>query len=294
MKNVFKNRKKKLEALKKLRNKRNSYEIKEVENPLFFKCPSCDTSNPIDSLANNLRLCPSCFEHFRMTAIERAKILLDENYVEIPAAECIDNPLEFEGYSEKKELVRQRTGMDDGVLSYYGSIEGMPLVLCIMDSRFLMGSMGSTLGEKIATAFEYAEKNKLPIVIFTASGGARMQEGMFSLMQMAKTAAAAKKHSEAGLLYISYLTHPTTGGVTASFASLGDIILAEPKALIGFAGPRVIQQTIKKELPEGFQTAEFLLEKGFVDKIVDRRDMRKTLAFLLRVHRGGEGNFVKE
>ncbi len=288
MKNVFTNRKKKLDALRKLRNKRSSYEIKEVESPLFSKCPSCEKNIPIHKIKKNSYICPRCNEHFAMPAVDRVKKILDETYLEIPTVECIGNPLDFDGYEEKKEIIRQKTGIDEGVISYHGSIGGQPVVLCVMDGRFLMGSMGSNLGEKITSAFEYATRKKLPIVIFTASGGARMQEGMFSLMQMAKTAAAAKKHSEAGLLYISCLTNPTTGGVTASFASLGDIILAEPKALIAFAGPRVIKQTIKKALPEGFQRAEFLLQKGFVDKIVNRKDMKKTLAFLLKIHRGGE------
>ncbi len=292
MKNVLKQRKQKLETLRKLRNKNYSYEIKEVENPLFTTCSACKKNFPISEKEENLFICPLCDEHLYVSAFDRVKMLLDEGYHEISTAECIDNPLDFEGYSEKKAFLRKEKNMSDAVLTYHGSIDGYELVLCVMDGAFLMGSMGSELGEKITTAFEYAAENRLPIIIFTASGGARMQEGMFSLMQMAKTSAAAKKHSEAGLLYISYLTNPTTGGVTASFASLADIILAEPNALIAFAGPRVIEQTMKKTLPEGFQRAEFLLEKGFVDRIVHRKKMKKTLSFLLRIH-GGRTYFDK-
>ncbi len=284
MKHVLKKRKRKLETLRKLRNKKYSYEIKEVENPLFTTCNACKKNFPISERESNLFICPLCDEHLYVSAFDRVKMLLDDDYKEIPSVECIDNPLDFEGYSEKKASLREQKNMSDAVLAYRGRIDGCEVVLCVMDGAFLMGSMGSELGEKITTAFEYATENRLPIIIFTASGGARMQEGMFSLMQMAKTSAAAKRHSEAGLLYISYLTNPTTGGVTASFASLADIILAEPNALIAFAGPRVIEQTMKKALPEGFQRAEFLLEKGFVDKIIHRKEMKEKLAFLLKIH----------
>ncbi len=194
------------------------------------------------------------------------------------------NPLDFPGYEEKLLNQQQKTGMKEAVLTGTGKISGYKVVVCAMDSRFMMASMGTAVGEKITRACEYAAKNRLPLIIFAASGGARMQEGILSLFQMAKTAAAVARHGEEGNLFISVLTHPTTGGVTASFASLGDVILAEPGALIGFAGPRVIEQTIGQELPEGFQSAEYLLEHGFVDQVVPRTDLRQTLAFLLQVH----------
>ena len=193
------------------------------------------------------------------------------------------NPLDFPGYEEKLLNQQQKTGMKEAVLTGTGKISGYKVVVCAMDSRFMMASMGTAVGEKITRACEYAAKNRLPLIIFAASGGARMQEGILSLFQMAKTAAAVARHGEEGNLFISVLTHPTTGGVTASFASLGDVILAEPGALIGFAGPRVIEQTIGQELPEGFQSAEYLLEHGFVDQVVPRTDLRQTLAFLLQV-----------
>jgi acetyl-CoA carboxylase carboxyl transferase subunit beta len=195
------------------------------------------------------------------------------------------NPLFNEGYDEKIAAYQDKTKLDEAYIYGYGEINGSPCVVGVMDSYFLMGSMGSVVGEKVTKSFEYAMYKQLPIILFTASGGARMQEGIYSLMQMAKTSGAVKKHSEAGLLYISVLTHPTTGGVTASFATLADIILAEPNALIGFAGPRVIEQTINETLPEGFQKSEFLLTKGFVDQVVDRKKMKTTLAQLLTLHK---------
>ncbi len=194
------------------------------------------------------------------------------------------NPLNYPDYENKIQTMKEKTGLNDAVITGICKIGGFDSVLCVMDSTFIMGSMGSVVGEKITRAFEYAAENKLPIVIFTTSGGARMQEGIVSLMQMAKVSAAVAKHSDAGLLYVTVLTDPTTGGVTASFAMLGDIILAEPKTLIGFAGRRVIEQTIKQKLPEEFQTAEFLLEHGFVDKIVERENMKNVLTEILRLH----------
>ncbi len=286
MENSLKNRKLKLNTLKALMDKTNDVEKKVIDNPIFSQCSSCKKKYPINEGNNNLYICPLCGQHFYMPSMERAENILDDGFEVIFPMSTRNNPLNFEGYIEKVMDVEQTVNIEEAVLVFRGTIEGFPLVLCVMDSRFFMGSMGTVVGEKITLAFEYAENNKLPIVIFSSSGGARMHEGMFSLMQMAKTSAAAKRHHNAGLLYISCLTNPTTGGVTASFASLGDIILAEPNALIAFAGPRVIEQTIKKTLPQGFQRAEFLLEKGFVDKIVHRKDMRKTLAFLLKIHEG--------
>ena len=194
------------------------------------------------------------------------------------------NPISFPDYEKKIKGMQEATGLNDAVVTGECTIRGYRAVIGIMDSNFMMASMGSVVGEKITRAFEYATEHKLPVILFTASGGARMQEGIISLMQMAKTSGAVKRHSDAGGLYITVLTDPTTGGVTASFASLGDIILAEPKVLVGFAGRRVIQDTIKQKLPDDFQTAEFLLESGFVDAIADRRSMRKTLSNILRLH----------
>jgi acetyl-CoA carboxylase carboxyl transferase subunit beta len=192
------------------------------------------------------------------------------------------DPLNFPGYKKKLSHLKQVTNLEEAVVTGKGTINGLPVVIAVMGTDFMMGSMGEVVGEKITRAVERATEERLPVIIFTCSGGARMQEGMVSLMQMAKTSAALKKHDEAGLLYITVLTDPTTGGVTASFAMLGDVILAEPKALIGFAGPRVIQQTIGQKLPEGFQTAEFLLEHGFVDKIVERRNLKYVLYSIIR------------
>ena len=195
-----------------------------------------------------------------------------------------ENILDFPEYTRKLKTSKMSRGENESVICGTAEIEGSKTVLCVMDSSFMMGSMGTVTGEKITRAFEYATENNLPVIVFTVSGGARMQEGILSLMQMAKTSGAVKRHSDKGLLYITVLTDPTTGGVTASFAMEGDIILAEPKALIGFAGPRVIEQTIRQKLPKDFQTAEFLLEKGFVDAVVNRKDMKKTLSKLLKLH----------
>lgn len=287
MRDFLKERKLKLDILKNLRAKKYSYRKKEVSSLLFSQCAACNKSFSLKEKEENF-VCPNCGEYFAMPSQIRAEKILDPGYEELQLPDTLQNPLEFEGYAEKTSDLRKETKLSDALLCLRGRIEENPLILCIMDNRFLMGSMGVAVGEAVTHAFEVATEERLPVVVFCSSGGARMQEGMYSLMQMAKTAAAVKKHSRAGLLYISCLTNPTTGGVTASFASLGDIILAEPKALIGFAGPRVIEQTIKKKLPEGFQRAEFLLEKGFVDNIVPRSQMRKTLSFLLKLHRNGK------
>ncbi len=231
-------------------------------------------------------------KHHRIGARERINELVDENtFIEYDAELKASNPLSFPDYNEKINTGVQKTGQNEAVITGEGKIIGENCVICVMDSNFMMGSMGSVVGEKIARAIEKAIEKRFPVIIFSASGGARMQEGILSLMQMAKTSAALGKLSEVGLLYISVLTDPTTGGVTASFAMLGDIIISEPGALIGFAGPRVIEQTIRQKLPEGFQRAEFLLEKGFIDKIVHRKDMRATLSQILNIHAlGGEFN----
>ena len=232
------------------------------------------------------RVCPNCNYHGRLSAQERISITVDkESFRELDADIISGNPINFPEYPEKQAELREKTGMKDSVITGTALIKGSPVVIGVMDSRYMMGSMGSVAGEKITRAFEYATENSLPVVMFTASGGARMQEGIVSLMQMAKTSGAVKLHSEKGGLYITVMTDPTTGCVTASFASLGDIIIAEPKVLIGFAGRRVIESTIKQKLPADFQLAEFQHEKGFVDMIVERRKMRSTLSHLLKLHR---------
>jgi len=263
---------------------------KEEERPnvpqgIMTKCPKCGKVIYTKLLLKNFKMCDECGTHFKVSAYERIIMLLDEGeIIEYDKQLTTKNPLDFPGYSDKLIKLQTQTGLVDGLVTGKGQIEGFPVMLAVMDPAFLMGSMGTAIGEKLTRTFERAMKECLPVIIFTASGGARMQEGIFSLMQMAKVSAAVAKHSEAGLLYITVLTDPTTGGVTASFAMLGDIILAEPGALIGFAGPRVIEQTIGQKLPHGFQRAEFLFEHGFVDKIVPRNHMKHTLGTLLRMH----------
>ena len=254
----------------------------------WVKCDNCKEILYKEDLHKNLSVCPNCGKHFRLSARRRIKQIADEGtFKEIGEDILTKNPLHFEEYMKKVESLKEKTKIDEAVKCGICEIEGQKAVLGVMDGNFLMGSMGQAVGERITLAIETAIKKKLPLVMFCVSGGARMQEGIVSLMQMAKTSAAIAKLNESGLLYISVFTDPTTGGVTASFASLGDIILAEPKALIGFAGPRVIEQTIKQKLPEGFQRSEFLLEHGFIDKIVERKDMKETLSKLIRLHTKG-------
>ena len=258
----------------------------DVPKGLYEKCPKCKEAVHTKQTYDNQFICKHCGEHFRMRAVDRINFTIDPGtFVEKGLGYITLNPLFQDGYEEKVNKYKETTNIDEAYIYGYGEIKGIPCVIGVMDSYFLMGSMGSVVGEKVTRSFEYAMYKKLPMIIFTASGGARMQEGIYSLMQMAKTSAAVLKHSEMGLLYISVLTHPTTGGVTASFATLGDIILAEPNSLIGFAGPRVIEQTIGQKLPEGFQKSEFLQEKGFVDKVVHRNDMKDTLHKILYMHR---------
>lgn len=256
-----------------------------IPNGLWIKCTNCGEIIYNKDLCKNNKVCMLCGYHYRIGAKERIELLMDTGtFKEMNAGLKTVNPLGFEGYEEKIRSYREKSELTEAVVTGYGKIYGHDAVVAVMDSNFMMGSMGSVVGEKITRAVEYAAARKLPLVIFTASGGARMQEGIYSLMQMAKTSAAIARHSKAGGLYISVLTDPTTGGVTASFAMLGDIILAEPGALIGFAGKRVIEQTIKQQLPEGFQTAEFLLEHGFIDKIVPRNELKLTLARIIKLH----------
>jgi len=254
----------------------------------WIKCDSCKEILYKDSLRDNLHICPNCGHYFRMHIGRRLELMIDEGtYTRFDLSLDTTNPLQLEDYPKKLKSLREKTGLEEAVSCGTGNINGEKVVICIMDSGFLMGSMGVVVGEKITYAIEQAIEKRLPLIIFSVSGGARMQEGIISLMQMAKTTAALTKLDKEGLLYISVLTDPTYGGVTASFASLGDIILAEPKAMIGFAGPRVIEQTIGEELPEGFQTAEFLLEHGFIDKIVERKDLKETIYKLIKLHKGG-------
>ncbi|MDO6354028.1 acetyl-CoA carboxylase, carboxyltransferase subunit beta [Caloramator sp. CAR-1] len=272
-------------------DKKEEREEKEVKvnipDGLFTKCDDCGKIVLKEDIEKNLMKCPNCNKYFRMTAWQRIKLIIDEGtFLEYDKDLSTLNPLSYPDYEGKVKKLMDETGLKEAVVTGEGKIKGIDCVIGVMDSHFLMGSMGSVVGEKITRAVERATQKRLPIIIFTASGGARMQEGIFSLMQMAKTSAALKRHSDGGLLYISVLTDPTTGGVTASFAMLGDIIISEPNALIGFAGPRVIEQTIKQKLPEGFQRAEFLLEHGFVDLIVERENLKETLYQILLIHRG--------
>jgi acetyl-CoA carboxylase carboxyl transferase subunit beta len=258
----------------------------EIPEGLYDKCPQCGKLTNMKLNIENDYICNNCGYHFRMRAVDRIKYILDEDsFVEKGIGYITLNPLYVDGYEDKIAKYKKATSLDEAYVYGFGQIYGESCVIGVMDSYFLMGSMGSVVGEKVAKTFEYAIYKKLPVVIFAASGGARMQEGIFSLMQMAKTAAAVAKHSSLGYLYVSILTDPTTGGVTASFASLGDIILAEPNALIGFAGPRVIEQTINQKLPESFQKAEFLMKKGFIDQVVNRKDLKRVLAQILQLHR---------
>lgn len=257
----------------------------------WIKCEACKEILYKDTLRYNLHICPNCGHYFRMHIGRRLEMMIDEGtYTRFDLSLDTTNPLELEDYPKKLKSLREKTGLEEAVSCGTGNINGEKVVICIMDSGFLMGSMGVVVGEKITYAIEQAIEKRLPLIIFSVSGGARMQEGIMSLMQMAKTTAALTKLDKEGLLYISVLTDPTYGGVTASFASLGDIILAEPKAMIGFAGPRVIEQTIGEELPEGFQTAEFLLEHGFIDKIVERKELKDTIYKLIKLHKGGNGD----
>ncbi|MDK2801980.1 MAG: acetyl-CoA carboxylase carboxyltransferase subunit beta [Oscillospiraceae bacterium] len=252
---------------------------------LLFKCPRCQELTFMDEFEKNQKVCLECNYHSRLSSKERINMIIDEGtFVEYDEYLSSKNPLNFPDYDKKIEQAKLISGENDAVKTGEGKIFSKLSVIIIMESNFMMGSMGSVVGEKISRAFENAIEKKLSVVLFSASGGARMQEGIISLMQMAKTAASVSKHNDAGLLYISVMTDPTTGGVTASFASLGDIIIAEPKILIGFAGRRVIEGTIKQKLPDDFQTAEFMLEHGFVDMIVDRVNMKNTIYNILDLH----------
>lgn len=257
----------------------------EVPEGLLKKCNHCKSAIITEDVVNGFYICPKCQNYFRIPAFQRIEMVTDQNsFEEWDTGLFSKNPLHYKGYEEKLAHLKEKTGLDEAVITGKATIHGIETAIGVCDSRFIMASMGEVFGEKITRLVERATWEKLPIVLFICSGGARMQEGITSLMQMAKTAAAFKKYSDAGGFYLPVLTNPTTGGVTASFAMLGDIILAEPKALIGFAGPRVIEQTIGQKLPEGFQTSEFLLEHGFIDHIVERETLKETLFHLLKMH----------
>ena len=261
----------------------------EVPKGMYTKCPHCKKNIYVIDLIANIGVCTYCNGHLPISPSARISKLIDlDSFEEFDKEMKSANPLEFEGYEDKIETTMKKVEQNEAVITGKGRIGGIETVLAVMDSRFIMGSMGSVVGEKITRAIEYATAHELPIIIFSASGGARMQEGIISLMQMAKTSAALARHDEKGLLYISVLTNPT-----ASFAMLGDIIIAEPNALIGFAGPRVIEQTIRQKLPQGFQRSEFLLEHGMIDCIVERKDMRDSLYKLLKFHarEGQDGEY---
>jgi len=259
--------------------------IDNVPKGLFGKCGSCNNITYTKELKNNLFVCPTCGHHMPITAKDRIEFLIDSGtFIEYDKKLSSGNPLNFDGYKEKLKQDIKKTKMNDAVMTGEGKINDYPVVVGVMDSNFRMGSMGSVVGEKITRAIEKAIEKRVPFILFSASGGARMQEGVLSLMQMAKTSAALEKLNKEGLLFISYLTHPTTGGVSASFASLGDINISEPKALIGFAGRRIIEQTIRQELPDDFQTAEFLLKNGQLDMIIPRKEMKDNLTTILKIH----------
>ncbi len=260
----------------------------------MLRCARCGRDLVADVVLAGDAACPYCGNLFRQPAYRRIEAIVDSgSFIEIERETDAGDPLSFPGYRTKLEKERVKSKMQEGVVIGKATIKGQRTALAVMDSYFMMGSMGTVVGEKIVILAEFALTNRLPLVIFCASGGARMQEGVLSLMQMSRTTIALARHSAAGLLHINLLTHPTTGGVTASFAMQGDITLAEPGALIGFAGPRVIEQTMRDKLPEGFQTAEYLDEHGFVDRIVERRDMRETLASLLALHNAGHTETVE-
>ncbi len=277
-------------TLEKPANKHFLHKEKKKTKPIIpdnicTVCPSCKETTISEENEKNQGVCHKCGYHLLLDPNSRIDLILDEGtFVEMDKELVGKNPIKFPDYEEKHKKIQEKSLATESVVTGYGEIEKIKVAIFIMNPHFMMGSMGVATGEKITRLFEYAIDNKLPVIGFTASGGARMQEGLFSLMQMAKTSGVVKKHSDAGNLYITFLTNPTTGGVTASFAMEGDIILSEPKALIGFAGPRVIEQTIGQKLPKDFQKAEKLLEKGFIDDIVARKNQKEYLAKVLRIH----------
>ncbi|MDL2310670.1 acetyl-CoA carboxylase, carboxyltransferase subunit beta [Peptostreptococcaceae bacterium OttesenSCG-928-C18] len=286
MKDNFNKRRNLLSFIKRNREKTQVNEQKDdcSNDHLFYKCLSCKNSILKENFNSNNGICPNCGFYMPLNSQKRLDLIMDSGYKEIQDEVEYKNPINFPDYIEKLEDNSNKSGQKEAIKVALGKIEGSSCVVAVLDSSFFMGSMGTYVGEQVTKAFETAIEKRLPIIIFSASGGARMQEGILSLMQMAKTSNVVREHNKKGLLYISCLTNPTTGGVTASFASVGDIIIAEPKALIGFAGPRVIKQTIKQNLPEGFQSSEFLMEHGFIDTIVERKKLREVLSKMLKIH----------
>lgn len=290
MTELFDKRKGKFQNLRKNRETQRKTKVVELKNTvdvneLFIECSKCKKEYSKVQIRSSLYVCPGCGHHYTMPPEKRIRSIVDEGSFKVFNYKFPEiDPLNFEGYVEKKEELREKLHTSDAVISGVGAIKGRKAVIAVMNSKFMMASMGVEVGETITRAAEYATDNKLPLIIFTASGGARMQEGIVALMQMAKTSAAIERYKEKGGLYVVCFTHPTTGGVSASFAGLGDINLAEPDALVGFAGPRVIEQTIGQKLPEGFQRSEYLMDHGFVDQIVSRDRMRDTLGQILMLH----------
>lgn len=286
IKNLSRSRKKyatlTVENEEEIHKRREIEETEEKTESLWSRCPSCQEIIYQEDLHSNLGVCPNCSHHFAMTARQRISLLMDEgSFVEQDAEYCSADPLQFPGYQEKYEETQEKENLIEGVICGRGKIHGLPVAIAVMDFSFMGGSMGSVVGEKITDTMELGLREKIPVVVVASSGGARMQEGILSLMQMAKTSAAAERLKKAGIPFISIPVNPTTGGVTASFAMLGDIIMSEPKARIGFAGPRVIEQTIRQKLPENFQKSEFLQEHGMVDVVVHRKEMKNTLYKIL-------------
>ncbi len=287
MAGILAERRNRLLALKRIREQGSAPEVEAMT------CPACGRALNEDDLADNQRVCPYCGHHFPLGARERIKMIVDDGqFRELDGSLVSTDPLDFPDYPEKLAKLRAKTHSGDAIATGIAKLGGVRVAIAALDTRFLMASMGAVVGERLTRLIERATRQRLPLIVFSASGGARMQEGIISLMQMAKTSAAIQRFSDHGGLYISVFTNPTTGGVTASFASLGDIHLAEPGALVGFAGPRVIEQTIGEKLPEGFQSAEFQLEHGFVDAVVPRARMRSTLIRLLMLHGKGGAEHV--
>lgn len=286
MDNFFEQHRLKRESFKETYRNKSDLSIKiSIPDHLFVKCDGCNELIYTKDLESSFYVCPQCGHYFTLTARKRIEMTIDEGtFQELDAFLMTSNPLSFDGYNEKIKKYQDESNELEAFVSGTATIYNHKVAIGALNSHFMMGSMGSVVGEKVTRLVEFATKYKLPLIIYSASGGARMQEGIFSLMQMAKTSAALSRHNQAGLLYISVLTHPTTGGVAASFATLGDINIAEEGALIGFAGQRVIKQTIGQDLPAGFQTAEFQLEKGMLDLVVKRKEMKKTIVKLLHFH----------
>ncbi len=283
LKGLFKSHKNKLEGTAK-----SEYSAQRMPVELYMSCMKCKNTILRKNMKNQLYVCPVCHFHFRITARQRISILADpDSFIEHDAEMIPSNKINFPEYDEKLRAAVKKSGENEAVICGRCTIGGYDCALFVMESNFMMGSMGTVVGEKITRLFEYSTENSMPVLGITVSGGARMQEGMLSLMQMAKVSGALKRHSDAGCLYITLITDPTSGGVTASFAMLGDIIIAEPEALICFAGPRVIKQTIREDLPEGFQKAEFLFKTGFLDDIVERENQVQYLTSILKIHSRG-------